>query len=48
MDLPFLDHSVKTDTVFYGDSDPITPDEVKRALVNHDGYPSDIIVTEVR
>lgn len=34
------------DTVFYNHDDLITYDEVKRSLVNHDGYPSDIIVVE--
>ena len=44
--VPALVHPIRTDTVFYADSDPITIEEVKRSLVDHDGYPSDIIVTE--
>ena len=36
-----------TDTVFYAKGDPVTLDEVKRSLVEHDGYPADIIVSEV-
>lgn len=32
------------DTVFYGDNS--TADEVKQGLINHDGYSSDIVVTE--
>lgn len=32
------------DTVYYSESVKITADEVRRSLVNHDGYPPDIIV----
>lgn len=35
------------DTIFYADIDSITEEDVKRSLVNHDGYPADIIVREV-
>ena len=34
------------DTVFYVDKG--AKDEVKRGLVNHDGYDPEIVVTEVR
>ena len=44
MYLPHLNYPITSDTVFYSDRDHVTPDEVKRALVDHDGYPSDIIV----
>lgn len=36
------------DRVFYDDSDPITTDEVKRSLVDHDGYNPNITVTRDR
>jgi hypothetical protein len=38
---------VPIDTVFYSDGDTITADEVKRSLVEHDGYRADIIVKKV-
>jgi len=46
MYLPHLTHPIMSDTVFYGDKDPVTVDEVRDALVDHDGYPTDIIVVE--
>lgn len=36
------------DTVFYSDSAKVTRDEVRRSLINHDGYPSDIVVRKSR
>jgi len=44
--VPHLPKSIIQDTVFYADSDPITEDEVKQSLVDHDGYPSNITVWE--
>lgn len=41
--VPFLVHPIFYDIVFF-DSD-MTRDEVKRSLVDHDGYPSNITVT---
>lgn len=32
------------DTVFYGDSPKESAEDVKRSLVNHDGYNSNIVV----
>lgn len=34
------------DTIFYNASDEIEADDVKRSLVNHDGYDSRIVVRE--
>jgi hypothetical protein len=34
------------DTVFYSTSTPVDVEEVKRSLVNHDGYDDRIIVKE--
>lgn len=34
------------DTVFYSASDPVTPEEVRRSLVNHDGYHPSIVVLQ--
>lgn len=34
----------KIDTVFYSEGDKITAEEVKRSLINHDGYNYDITV----
>lgn len=34
----------KIDTVFYGNVYPETPEEVKRSLVEHDGYDPAITV----
>ena len=34
----------KIDTVFYSEGDKTIAEEVKRSLINHDGYDSDIIV----
>ncbi len=36
------------DTVFYSDAHKITCDEVRRSLVNHDGYDSAITVRKER
>lgn len=30
------------DTIFYGSGIKISADEVRKSLINHDGYPSDI------
>ncbi len=38
----------KIDTVFYSASDKSTADDVKRSLVNHDGYDPDINVRKRR
>lgn len=35
------------DTVFYSSKDRVTTDEVRRSLINHDGYPSNIVVKRV-
>lgn len=35
---------VLIDTVYYGDTDNVTTDEVKHSLIFHDGYPGDIVV----
>ena len=37
---------IRSDIVFYADSDNITAEEVKKSLIVHDGYPSDIIVRQ--
>jgi hypothetical protein len=40
-------HSVteeKIDTVFYHEHPKMTVDDVRRQLIDHDGYPSDIMV----
>jgi hypothetical protein len=42
---PHAAKPIKTEEVFYSDSDPITCAEVRDSLVNHDGYEADIIVT---
>lgn len=34
----------RIDTVFYSPGDKITAEEVRRSLVNHDGYDSSIYV----
>jgi ribosomal protein S24E len=34
------------DTVFYSKSDKVTTDEVKRSLVDHDGYDPRIVVVQ--
>lgn len=36
------------DTVFYSQSANETPEDVKRSLVNHDGYDSRIVVKRAR
>ena len=36
------------DTIFYNVSDNVSSDEVKKSMINHDGYPSDIEVKKVR
>lgn len=36
------------DTVFYAKSSKETCDEVKRSLINHDGYNPDIVVMKSR
>jgi hypothetical protein len=36
------------DTVFYSSGTSVDADEVKRSLINHDGYDSEITVREVR
>jgi hypothetical protein len=36
------------DTIFYGASDTITADEVRRSLIDHDGYDPSIVVREQR
>lgn len=36
------------DTIFYADTATETVDDVRRSLVNHDGYPSDIVVKRQR
>ena len=46
MEVPFLEHPIMTDTVFY--TERITIEEVRNSLINHDGYPDDIIVTRMR
>ena len=38
--------AVEIDTVYYADGDPVTVEEVYRALVDHDGYPTTIQVKE--
>ena len=43
---PWVEKSIMRDTIFYADSDPITEDEVRESLINHDGYPSNITVWE--
>ena len=48
MQPPFASKPFREDTVFYAASDNITAEEVKRSLVDHDGYPTDIIVREER
>lgn len=35
---------VHTDKVFYGDKCTETCEDVRRSLVDHDGYPSDTVV----
>jgi hypothetical protein len=44
MNLPWGD--CLTDTVFYTKEVPVNAEEVRLSLINHDGYPSDIIVKE--
>ena len=34
----------KIDTVFYSEGDKIAAEEVRRSLINHDGYDYDITV----
>ena len=38
----------KIGTVFYGDASRETPEDVKRSLVNHDGYDPSIVVKKAR
>jgi len=38
----------KIDTVFYGHNSMVTADEVRRSLINHDGYDSGIVVRQSR
>lgn len=45
--VPSLERSIREEVVFYADSDPITGEEVRRALVDHDGYPPGIEVEEI-
>jgi len=45
--VPCLEKSIFCDEVFYADSDAVTEDEVKRSLVDHDGYPENITVLEI-
>jgi hypothetical protein len=44
--VPFLEHEISGDTVWF-DSD-MTWQEVKDSLVDHDGYPANIIVRKSR
>lgn len=41
-------HGREIDTVFYNDDVSITTEEVKRSLINHDGYDYKIKVCKVR
>ena len=34
------------DTVFYGAGAKVDAEEVRRSLINHDGYPGNIVVRE--
>jgi hypothetical protein len=36
------------DTVFYSERPKMTAEEVRRSLVEHDGYPVDIMVRKVK
>ena len=36
------------DTVFYSEAPKTTVEEVRKSLIDHDGYPSDIIVKKVK
>ncbi len=36
------------DTVFYSNSCKVTKEEVKKSLIDHDGYPNDIEVIRKR
>jgi hypothetical protein len=36
------------DTVFYNNDSPQTPEDVRKSLINHDGYPMDITVSEAK
>ena len=36
------------DTVFYGDDERVTRDDVRRSLIGHDGYDPAIVVRERR
>ena len=38
----------RIDTVFYSNNAKVDKDEVKKSLINHDGYESDIRVTKAR
>ena len=38
----------KIDTVFYGDAVKVTAADVKRSLIDHDGYDPRIIVNKAR
>ena len=39
---------VEIDTVFYAATDAVTAQEVRRSLIDHDGYPDTITVREER
>jgi len=36
------------DTVFYGDDAPVDAEEVRRSLIDHDGYDSQITVVRFK
>jgi hypothetical protein len=38
----------KIDTVFYTEHYVMTAEDVRKQLIEHDGYPTDITVTKVR
>lgn len=39
---------VEIDTVFYTEHPATTPEEVQKSLIQHDGYPADIVVRRRR
>lgn len=41
-------HKRLIDTVFYGDSSVVNADEVRKSLIEHDGYDSSIVVRSHR
>jgi hypothetical protein len=48
MIVPHLLYPIMSDVVFYKEHSTIEAEDVRKMLIDHDGYPSNIIVEEVK